>query len=269
MEQKMAVAKIKGLVVATATIIGWLLVAGLQPAHAVLRFSSGFDYTSGKYGAVDDTEILYVPFTIKYEGATSLFRITVPFLSIKAPVGGDIIAIGPDGQPIREGTGEKTTDSGMGDVVTAYTYYLYESSASRTFIDLTGKIKFGTADETKGLGTGENDYSAQLDLYKTVGSLTGLLTGGYRVYGDPPGVDFDNVFYASIGGVFKQSPATSIGVIYDFRQKIQTVGDPLSELTAYVAHKSGKDTKFQWYVLTGFTDASPDWGLGFTFNVVF
>lgn len=261
-------AKFKDFFVALTMGIG-LLFMGLQSAHAIFRFSSGFDFTSGKYGAADDTYILYVPFTFRFEGAKSIFRVTVPFLSINSPSGGDIIAIGPQGEPIREGTGDRTTDSGMGDIVTAYTYYMYESSASGTFIDLTGKIKFGTADEVKGLGTGENDYSAQLDLYKTVQSFTFLLTGGYRVYGDPPGVDFDNVFYGSIGGVIKHSPVTSIGLIYDSREKLQPTGEPVRELTAYVTRKSEKGTKFQTYVLAGFSDASPDWGVGFTFNVGF
>ena len=35
--------------------------------------------------------------------------------------------------------------------------------ANPLLIDLTGKVKFGTADENKGLGTGENDYAVQAD----------------------------------------------------------------------------------------------------------
>ena len=36
-------------------------------------------------------------------------------------------------------------------------------------MDLTGKVKFGTADDTKGLGTGKNDYACvQLDGFWTV-----------------------------------------------------------------------------------------------------
>ena len=35
---------------------------------------------------------------------------------------------------------------------------------SRPVIDLTGMVYFGTADAAKNLGTGENDYAAQLDV---------------------------------------------------------------------------------------------------------
>ena len=253
---------------AVAASIG-LLVGSCPSARAELKFTSGFDYSSGKYGGTESTDILYIPLTIKNEGVSSLFRLTVPLLTIRGPSGGDIIGIGPDGQPIRAGNGPRETESGLGDVIAAYTYYAYESAATGTYIDLTGKVKFGTADETKDLGTGENDYSAQIDFYKTVGNLTWLLTGGYRVYGDPPGVDFDNAFYGSVGGVVKRSRETSIGIIYDFREKIQPTSDPLSELTVYISSKSGKGARFQWYALTGFSDASPDWGIGFTFTVGF
>ena len=40
-------------------------------AHAetweALRMFSGFDYSSGKYGEATNTDILYVPVSIKYE----------------------------------------------------------------------------------------------------------------------------------------------------------------------------------------------------------
>jgi len=40
------------------------------------------------------------------------------------------------------------------------------SSSGDLAMDLTGKIKFGTADEDKGLGTGEQDYSLQADVFR-------------------------------------------------------------------------------------------------------
>ena len=96
-----------------------------------------------------------------------------------------------------------------------------------------------------------------------------LLTAGYRVYGDPPGTDFNNVFYGSLGGAFKLSTKTSAGLIYDYREKILASSDPQRELTAYIARKTDNNSKVQFYVLGGFTDASPDWGIGATYNVGF
>lgn len=250
-------------------VMGFMLVAMAAPVRAEMSFVTGFDYSSGDYGAPEDTHILYIPLTLKFESSPYLLRLTVPYVSIDAPVGGSIIAIGPDGQPIRSATGQRETNSGMGDVVAALGYTLLDTGASGTMLDVTGKVKFGTADEAKGLGTGENDYSLQLDGYQTFGRLTWLVTAGYRVYGDPPGTDFDNVPFGSFGGVFKFSSETSGGLIYDFRDNIVSGTDPQRDLTAFVTRKTGKDTKLQTYVLAGLSDASSDWGLGMMFTFGF
>jgi hypothetical protein len=68
----------------------------------------------------------------------------------------------------------------MGDLVAAFGYTVLNSVASGTIIDVVGKVKFGTADEDKGLGTGEDDYSVQIDGYKAFKRLTFLLTAGIR-----------------------------------------------------------------------------------------
>jgi hypothetical protein len=240
-----------------------------SPVRAEMSFLTGFDYSSGDYGAPEDTRILYIPLTFKYQSDSYFMRLTVPYVSIDAPVGGSIIAIGPDGQPIRSATGRRETNSGMGDVVAALGHTMLDTGASGTILDLTGKVKFGTADEAKGLGTGENDYSVQLDGYQTFGNLTWLATAGYRIYGDPPGTDFDNVFFGSFGGVFKVSSETSGGLIFDLRDNIIPGTDPQRDLTAFVTRKTGKSNKIQGYVLTGLSDASADWGLGLMFTFGF
>src|SRR6266481_10019999 len=86
--------------------LGLLLLAG-RPAQADLSVATGFDYSSGGYGSGEKTRITYVPFTLKYEAERYFVRLTVPYLSIDAPAGGNIIAIGPDGQPIRAATGRR------------------------------------------------------------------------------------------------------------------------------------------------------------------
>src|SRR5258708_1661995 len=49
-------------------------------ADGVFTLGTGFDYTSGKYGSADKTEILYVPFTGKYETGPWTFRAVVPYI---------------------------------------------------------------------------------------------------------------------------------------------------------------------------------------------
>lgn len=233
-----------------------------QPASAGLSMLTGVDYSSGTYGDTEETRILYIPVTAKFEADRFVLRLTVPYVEIDAPSGGDIIAIGPGGQPIRSGAGTRETNRGLGDVVASAGHTVFESAPSGFILDLVGKVKFGTADADKGLGTGETDYAVQLDGYKTLGRTTLLATLGYRVYGDPPGGDFENVAFGGLGAVYKFSPETSAGAIFDMRDNIVLTSDPQYELTAFVTRKLGANTKMQGYLLTGFSDASPDWGGG-------
>lgn len=243
-----------------------LLLAIAQPALSEWSLQTGADYTSGEYGASEDTRILYIPLTVKTEGERYFARVTIPYIEVDAPIGGDIIAIGPDGQPIRASAGEREKNEGMGDVVAALGYTVL-NRASRAILDVVGKVKFGTADEDKGLGTGENDYSLQVDGYKTFTRLTLLATAGYRFYGDPPDLELDDAFFGSVGSVYKLTSTTSGGLVYDFREKIVPTGDSQREVSGFVTHKIGRDRKVQGYVVGGLSGASPDWGAGVVFTL--
>ena len=233
-----------------------------QPASAGFSVLTGADYSSGHYGDTEATRILYMPVTARYEADNYVLRLTIPYVRIDAPGDGNIIAIGPDGVPIRSGAGTREINSGLGDVVASAGFTVFKSAPTGTVLDLAGKVKFGTADADQGLGTGETDYSVQLDGYRKFGQFTLLATIGYRVYGDPPGSDFDNVAFGALGAVYKYSPDTSAGVIGDLRDNIVLNSDPQYELTAFITRKVGARTKLQGYLLTGFSRSSPDWGAG-------
>ncbi|MFO7650989.1 MAG: hypothetical protein R6X13_06605, partial [bacterium] len=70
-------------------------------------------------------------------------------------------------------------------------------SSGNLALDLTGKVKFGTADFDQGLGTGEQDYSLQAGLFRFFDRFTAIGTAGYTVRGDPDDVDLDDQFFAS------------------------------------------------------------------------
>lgn len=67
---------------------------------------------------------------------------------------------------------QERTESGLGDIVTAVAYNFYNIAAPQVGANVTGKIKFGTADKNKSLGTGMNDYVVQLDIYKKLNQCT-------------------------------------------------------------------------------------------------
>lgn len=225
-----------------------------------LTLGTGFDYTSGKYTGTQDTEILYVPFITKYETGRWTLRATVPYIRITGP--GNVIGAGADRVTLPSATTTRRTESGLGDIVLSAFYNVLNERRSGIGLDLGGKVKLGTADETKGLGTGQEDWSLQADLYKPLDRLSLFGSLGYRWYGDPPGIDLKNVFYGSIGGAYRLAPDTSAGVAYDFRPAIIAGGGEISELTAFMTKRLSREWKLQPYAVLGFGKASPDWGAG-------
>jgi hypothetical protein len=244
----------------TAAALATLPVA----ADPGFSLTTGLDYSTGKYGGTESTDMLYIPVTGKYEVDKYTLKLTVPYLQVTGPgnVVRDVGQIGP-------ASTTRTKQSGLGDIVVAGTYDMYGGHANGTFVDVTAKIKFGTADEAKGLGTGKNDYALQADLYKTFGKNTVFGTLGYKVMGSPPGVTLNNVFYASLGVGHQYSQETSAGLILNLQEKAFPTGFPQQELTAYVSHKLGKTWKAQAYAVKGFSNGSPDWGAGAMFSVAF
>jgi hypothetical protein len=240
-----------------------VLATASYPAHAadsLTTLSTGVDYTTGDYGADQSTDITYVPFTWKYETGPWTTKLVVPWLKITGP--GNVVGAPGDVIVVGNGNAPRRTESGLGDVVASAFYNVLSERAAPIGLDLGAKIKLGTADEKKGLGTGKNDYSVQADLFKPIGALTPFGSIGYRWYGDPAGVDFKNVFYYSIGASYKISQPTTVGVAYDTRPQIVNNGAHVSEATAFVSQKLSPDWKLQVYGVRGFSTGSPDWGLG-------
>lgn len=231
-----------------------------------LSLGTGLTFSTGTYGTPDTTTITSIPFIARYETKDWLFRLTVPYIEVSGngnvlPGVGRVANSNSSGRG--RGAGETTgTASGLGDVVASATYNLSYDPVAKWGIDLTGKIKLGTADPDEGLGTGENDYGAQVDLYKNLDRLT-LYTGlGYTVLGSSEFIHLNNVFNFLAGGVLKIDAGRDVGLQYDAREKASDSGAPLSELTAFYVQKLDRNWKMQAYVLKGFADGSPDWGAG-------
>lgn len=245
-----------------------LFTSTLALADGVFSLTSGVDYSTGKYGQAESTDITYIPFVGKYETDLTTFKLTVPWLQITGP--GDVV--GSDATLIGNNTNrKKMTESGLGDVVFSLTHTIANIGESHPLIlDLSGKIKFATASQSKALGTGENDYTIALDGYKSISNNTTLFGGlGYKQTGDPRDVDLNNVWFGSFGLSYRLNPTISAGIMADYRQATLNTLEPLREVTAFLTHKFSATYKLQSYLAHGYSDTSADWGgglmLGYTF----
>ena len=220
----------------------------------------GADLTTGSYGTDADIEDVYLPLSAIFDGDRVSMRITVPYLSISAPEG---TVYDSDGVPI-PGSGATITESGIGDVLASVTVYdVIRSERHRFVMDLTGKVKFGTADYDTGLGTGENDYTVQADFFKFLDKATLVTSVGYRFRGEPEGISLDDSIVLAVGTTYRFSPELRGGVFFDYRQASLTGNDDNQEVSAFLSRRIGDGWKVQAYVLAGFTDSSPDFGGGF------
>lgn len=231
-------------------------------ANDRVTLSTGVDFSQGNYGATSDTEIWYIPLSVKLEKPTMVYKLTVPFIQITGPG----YVTGADADPNRAGGSGQTTESGMGDIIASASYALVPYQAKRPSVDITVKIKFPTADESRGLGTGEADYYIQADGLYGFDKLVTFGTFGYKNYGDPPGVNYQNVFYLSLGGSFPFKNKLSGGLVYDFRQAATTSGTDTKEMMAFASKKLDKKNKLLVYLVKGFSESSPDWGIGINFG---
>ena len=241
--------------VAALVMLAPVQTMAAEPGNLALNV--GVDYSRGKYGGTTSSEMWYFPVTGKYETGPWVLRLTAAYLRLSGPnnlVGGERVVTGP-------ATGTRS-ESGLGDVIGTVSYNAWYGHEARMGVDLGGKVKFATASRKRGLGTGENDYSLFIDLYKGVGATSLFATLGYKWLGEPPGVRLNDVWFGSLGGAWKLNPVDSLGLSYDWREKTSPAGSHTSEWTAFWSHRMEKDRKLQFYLVGGMSDGSPDLGLG-------
>lgn len=245
------------------TLISACLVSLAASAEGKLSLNTGFEYSNGDYGGVAETEIWMVPIGLKYQNGPMALRLSTAWLRISGPGG-----ITPDGEPVAGG-GVNATEQGMGDVSTSLTWTLLDEGKYPFGLDAGAKVKFGTADEKKYLGTGENDYSLQTEIFKPIGPWFPSLKIGYSWKGDPAGMDYRNVWYGSVGADYRLSKTYSVGAYYDRRQKLTANGQPVSEAMAYLNTRLNEHSRLNAYLISGFSEASPDWGAGVSLGYIF
>lgn len=241
----------KGLLITTLLAASAASYAG---SHSV-ELSSGMDYSVGDYGQAQDTTVAYIPVSVKVRSNHWTYGITVPYVRIT----------GPESSVISDGitTGNTTatnirTDNGMGDIVLS-THFGFEPLASLgTYFDITGKVKIGTADANKGLGTGTNSYTLLLDAYQPMAVVDTFAALGYRINNSSDLIQLNNVWLASVGIARRLSQRVSGGISYDYRGAASDQSTAGQEITPYLSWKLSREWKVKGYVALGLSKQSPD-----------
>lgn len=257
--------------------------------------SVGSDYSTGKYGSDVRTNVVYVPLTASYVSGRMTYKLIVPWVSITGNGTVTPSSFGGSGNGSSGSAGltcvadkhgqtgvtddctnttststattQRTTESGLADVVAQASINLIDSQD--WIVDVTGKVKFPTANETRGLGTGKTDYALQANLDKYFGAPYVSAGLGYRWLGEPAGVTLKNVVYGSVGGGYKFSNAASAGVSYDWATASSSNGSKPQEVSVYASYKINESYKLNGSLYAGLSNASPDVGGGLSLNYYF
>lgn len=247
------------------TIFGLLILGLNHTAQALdgrLSTTLGVDYSSGDYGASQDTDVWALPISLKYKTDKWSLRISTSYLRVTSPT-----FVTPEGDFIGDeniNNTKRVTETGIGDTVISGTYALLDDRNYAIGMDVGARVKIPTADEDKFLGTGKTDYGVNTEFYKTINNWTPYWNIGYRWRGDPSGFNLKNIWNSSIGTDYRFNDTVSVGISYDWQQKTTQVAENAQEISSYLNYQLNANNKLNLYVVTGFSDASPNIGSGLT-----
>ncbi|WP_447977466.1 transporter [Candidatus Nitrospira bockiana] len=268
------------------------LIAGVHHSSAAeqqWQVSLSPTYTSGNFGTDTRTDFLYVPFVVRRFFRDGDVSLTIPYVSVTTDGRVTLVSGVPNridrrgrgsgsGGSGGSGSGKKeddsilaagvppggrVTNSGLGDVILRGRYYVIdERGPFIPTVALTGRIKFPTADADEGLGTGEFDEGAGIEVSKLVTKkVIVFLDGGYTIIGKPEGFNLRNQWNYDVGAGYYFTKDLLGSVYYEeYRSLVSGLQNPRDFLFA-VNYRATAAFRMNASVQVGLSNGAPDYGL--------
>jgi hypothetical protein len=239
-----------------------LFCAALFPAAAAssdFRWQAGVSltYLNGDYGTDETTKMVYLPLTVRRYFERSDVSVTIPYLSVDT-TGAQVIIAGQV-QTVGEGSDVPERESGLGDIVLKGNYYLTEQSGPWPYLDLTAKLKVPTADEEKGLGTGEFDFGVGLDASYRLNVVHLLLADiAYAFVGEPEGVEYRNQLVFDVGYGHQVTEKLMLSAYYEYRNSLLESNPNPKSLMLYGSYRFRPDLRIDLTLDFGLSDGAAD-----------
>lgn len=248
-------------------------------AESLTTLSIGGTYSEGDFGTDYDTRAYYIPVVATHKQGRFSTSLTVPYVKLDSEgsvtwTGGGLVPINPskpsDQQsslaseraydpfalPDDNATLTQTKTSGLGDVLlnVGYTFL----PANKTLLKTSAIMKVATADKDKGLGTGEHDYSAQMDLVTTQGQTFFGASVGYTFTGDSDLYKYNDFFYSTLSAGYNIKSGFYAGVSYYYQQALFESVDDVKSVSPFLSYKVLDTVKIQLRYTHGLSDSTPD-----------
>lgn len=257
-----------------------------RPAHAGgSDYAVGWERLTGDFGSDDKNRLQQAYLQAEFgNGGTRLFM-RMPYVWIDrtgnvtfTPAGPIILGAGGRGRPSWQTSGAGNSEEDIGDLyLRNETLILPSGQGKHPALAFVVDLKWPTANEKKGLGTGEYDYGAGLNFVQPMTRASQFLAeASYTFMGSPEHVDFNNRFRLMLGLGFVTKHTTWRITVEDISPVLEQV--PIYDATGLaiglqdvqdyrlargdftLQTKDGGSVRL--YVLMGLTDASPDIGFG-------
>lgn len=248
---------IKVLVAGVVTGLVCVATPALAAEDTGFTVTTGIDYSSGDYGTGSDTNIIVVPVSLRYKAGDLRLTATVPWLRID---GSSAIVGDGQGGIVIDPNAPRTVRSGIGDVSLGAAWGIPEERLGFG-LDLSARVKLPTAKASRGLGTGKTDVSVAAEISKQVGAVTPFVNVGYRMPGDPAGIDLHNAWYGSAGASLTLGRSVVI-VSYDYREATSDLARDSEEIFAAFSTPVAERLNLTVYGSAGLTKGAADFGIG-------
>lgn len=184
--------------------------------------STSLQYSGGNYLSNNSNKIIYLYGGAGYQTGRWSFNISIPVVAQSAggvgQVGGMMLPNGNNGNSngntmgnngggmmgnsnsiINNQSMSSLGHVGLGDLYLYGSYNLFEDNASLFSLTLNSFVKFPTANNSQGLGTGKFDYGASATIRQTVGSYLAFADLGYIEIGKPANINYTNPVSYGLG----------------------------------------------------------------------
>jgi hypothetical protein len=220
--------------------------AEAENGRGYLEVSGG--YKTGDFGTPIRTNLFSITPTLGYVSTDYDVSATIPYLFLENSGATQ--------------AGLMHAESGVGDVILRGGRVLIPESKSGFSLDGSLALKLPTADEAKGLGTGETDYGAFLGGHQRFDAFKLSLLAGYIKVGDPPSIDYNDIYLYGIG-LSRIFGSTELYTSFEGRRTTVPGAQDPQEVNAGFFHVLNIDYAIKGGVFGGLNNGGPDFGLNF------
>ena len=234
-----------------------------------LDISLGTAIAGVDFGGATRSRIISTALGVRYATGGLRLSASIPYMNIRTT---GTILTGIDSTPVLVSgttTSRRITYHGLGDLTLGAAYTL-PLATSNFDVEVSGRIKLPTARDSSGLSSGKTDYSAGLQLTRTIGRLAPFVSATCRIFGDNNRFRLRDGLAASVGASFVASNTLVLLGSYHYAARVTRLVRDSHELFAGGSIVlPGKRLRLTTFVTKGLSNGAADisGGLGISLNL--